>query len=695
MKFIYFFTCLLLFLFSAKNITCQSNPNPLLIERFKAKYDSLVLLSDYTAAGIVVEKAFKLLNPSDLENIATFQFYKANVLETTTATNDQCEVAYDSALIAARKANNTSIIVDCLGRLIDFNFDQTSPKKSKREKIGLELTKILNESKNELIKAKIMAYLVLFHKANRNDKEALNMALQSLEIYKKLFKSNKAVTSDEVAQAYYQVSRTYRLMFQPDKQTYYLKEMRHYIEKNTDLLVIYYNLMAQNLFVDKKINQAISFNDSLTSICKKQENSINWGNLLELNIYFTQGFVKMSDLPSAKKYLLRVNEINKNYGTAFMQGNVLYTNGSVQLLGKKYNEAIELFKKAAHLTNLGGYGDLYQMCLLKTSICFENLGNWKEALNYSKKASHVADSLASKSTEKLFIDTEAKFQNKEKQQQIIIKNLQIADAQKQRWWYIGGLTLLALALGLLVRTFQIKSKSAKIEAEKNIVLEKLNTDLIEANQTKAKLFSIISHDLRSPISQVYQFLRLQQLNPDLLSPDQKTELSGKIQTATGSLLETMEDLLLWSKTQMSQFNVKMEMVEIKPVIDQCLQLLKLNIETKQLYIENTVGERLQLKTDPYFLQIIVRNLLQNAIKASPDESEIKISYKNNQLSIQNYGEPFTQNSYLEAISSTQKQETLNGLGLKLVDELSQKIGVKVFFEYQNESTCSNLNFFQK
>ena len=94
---------------------------------------------------------------------------------------------------------------------------------------------------------------------------------------------------------------------------------------------------------------------------------------------------------------------------------------------------------------------------------------------------------------------------------------------------------------MLVSFYRNKKKTAKLLDKKNRSLSKLNSDLEEANQTKAKLFSIIGHDLRSPISQVYQFLKLQQLNPDALNTEQKNELSNKIQTATGSLLETMED----------------------------------------------------------------------------------------------------------------------------------------------------------
>jgi signal transduction histidine kinase len=250
---------------------------------------------------------------------------------------------------------------------------------------------------------------------------------------------------------------------------------------------------------------------------------------------------------------------------------------------------------------------------------------------------------------------------------------------------------LALALGFLFWNFQIKRKANKTINDKNLVLEKLNTDLQEANQTKAKLFGIISHDLRSPISQVYQFLKLQELNPNLLDEKQKTDLSGKIQTATGSLLETMEDLLLWSKTQLSRFNTNLELVMIKPVVEQCLDLMKLNIDAKKITINLNIPSDYQLVTDSYFLQIIVRNLLQNAIKASPENSEIFINFENNgEISILNSGSIFTQKDYENILNDPKKQENLSGLGLKLVDELSQKINAKVTFEVLSNHTKVNI-----
>lgn len=241
---------------------------------------------------------------------------------------------------------------------------------------------------------------------------------------------------------------------------------------------------------------------------------------------------------------------------------------------------------------------------------------------------------------------------------------------------------MSLSLVLLGAIYRNKRRTAALLDDKNRQMGTLIEELEEANRTKAKLFGIISHDLRSPISQVYQFLKLQQLNPNRLNNEQKEQLSEKIQTATGSLLETMEDLLLWSKTQMNQFQPSIGRVFIDEVVSQCLSLLHLNIEARQLQIDRRIPEDATAETDPYYLQTILRNLLQNAIKAAEEHSTVHLEWNEGtrQLTIENSGPAFSQAQYEQILAQPDTQKGLNGLGLRLVDDLSAKSHLRVQFE---------------
>ena len=135
---------------------------------------------------------------------------------------------------------------------------------------------------------------------------------------------------------------------------------------------------------------------------------------------------------------------------------------------------------------------------------------------------------------------------------------------------------------------------------------------------------------------------------------------------------------------MSQFKVQKQMVEILPIVLQCEDLLRLNMETKNINIKKSIHPSANIYTDPYYLQTILRNLLQNAIKASPKNSMVEITFAENNLSISNLGTPFTQMQYEAALAHDDLSKGLSGLGLKLVDELAKKIGATVNFTKSNE-----------
>ena len=91
----------------------------------------------------------------------------------------------------------------------------------------------------------------------------------------------------------------------------------------------------------------------------------------------------------------------------------------------------------------------------------------------------------------------------------------------------------------------------------------MNQHLAEANETKARLFGIIGHDLRSPVSKIVQLLQLQKESPDILSEEAGKLHGERLKKASENVLETMEDLLIWSKSQMQSFNPQFVPVKIK------------------------------------------------------------------------------------------------------------------------------------
>jgi signal transduction histidine kinase len=156
----------------------------------------------------------------------------------------------------------------------------------------------------------------------------------------------------------------------------------------------------------------------------------------------------------------------------------------------------------------------------------------------------------------------------------------------------------------------------------------------------------------------------------------------------------MEDLLLWSKTQLSSFEAGKEAIDLYDITRQCLELLSLNIDEKQLQLRNQVPVDAVAHSDPNFLQTIIRNLLQNAVKAAPAGTVLSVTAAQHKESwewrIANEGTPFLQQDFEALVSGGNDAPGLSGMGLRLVAELAARIGATVRFAQEENRTVAVL-----
>ena len=554
------------------------------------------------------------------------------------------------------------------------------------------LQKTLKNTTNPKEKLKTLYALGKYYQTADIQDTAISYKLEAVALQKQLIAKGDTTNYNEVGNTLMGIVRAYLGMGLPEQAKQYAEEAMPYVQNNKNLKTLYYKNMADALRQyaqagAKSISEAKIYYDSLTNFCATKNNK-GWQKRIALDLSFTDYYLSINKPDSAFNYIKAAQLLAPNYADTTLNAQITYMAATIYLTKKEYSAAIPYLLEAEKFA-LAWDANLYVNLLRNIGDVYAETGNYALACNYYKKYVPLRDTLYVKATEKSFAEAEAKFQNKDKQQQIQNKNLQLKVGRDKIGALLAGIVVLIVVATALFFTIKNKKKAAKILNEKNSELAKLNEALNHANQTKAKLFGIIGHDLRSPISHVYQFLKLQQVNPELLTPEQKDALSNKIQTATGSLLETMEDLLLWSKTQMNEFSTTIKPTLIAPVIDTCTNLLQLNSDAKNITYYNTVPENSIINTDCYFLQTILRNLLQNAIKASPNNSEIKISITEStptiSINITNKGETLLQKDYEKMLQSAHDINSLNGLGLRLTDELSKKIGAIIQFQVTGNS----------
>jgi signal transduction histidine kinase len=225
----------------------------------------------------------------------------------------------------------------------------------------------------------------------------------------------------------------------------------------------------------------------------------------------------------------------------------------------------------------------------------------------------------------------------------------------------------------------------------------LNSKLNEANATKAKLLSIISHDLRGPISSLFGFVQLKRRGKNRLSKEQLEEHDKYISSSAENLLEAMEDLLIWSKSQMDSFNPIIEDVNLSEFFDEVVHLNSTAAKTKNILLIKDCLPHLRLLTDPNFLRIILRNLLSNAMKFTPENGIIYLkAFRQNDtfiITVKDSGLGMAANDLSAILEWGNLRSGSSGLGLKLAKEFTEKLHGSIQVQSQvNKGTEFILSF---
>ncbi|GAB3941254.1 hypothetical protein GCM10028805_04200 [Spirosoma harenae] len=300
-------------------------------------------------------------------------------------------------------------------------------------------------------------------------------------------------------------------------------------------------------------------------------------------------------------------------------------------------------------------------------------GNYKGAYENFRAYQAVQDSLYSQEAKNKIAGLEGKREIELRDKQLEINNLTIAAQGRQQLALLVGLGLLLVIGGLLYWQNQIRKRT-------NITLLHLNQELDEANRVKARFFAILSHDLRSPIANLINFLHLQRENPDLLPPDQVARHEQNITEAAEGVLETMESMLLWSKGQMQQFKPEQKIIPVATLFGY-LQRFFAGVSNVQISFDASDG--VQVATDEDYLRTIMQNLTSNAINALKNRPDARIlwqAYSDNGqtvLIITDNGLGLSESQLTTLYNNDAAISGKSGLGLHLIRDLARAIACQI------------------
>lgn len=300
----------------------------------------------------------------------------------------------------------------------------------------------------------------------------------------------------------------------------------------------------------------------------------------------------------------------------------------------------------------------------------------KESLEYLELTEKLSNDNYKKKNMRNLMMLNAKLNFEREKEDLKAQNeLALNEQRKYVKWALAGLLASIIIVFIILRANNREKVLNKKLANQAKILSKNQTTLTQINDNQDRLFSIVGHDLRGPIISLNEILALYLEDPE--GKEYFEKFAPQLKDDLEQVQFTMDNLLHWGKTQMQGSTVTIKSILVKDELDIILQLYRNEINKKSIVINNQVAVNDKVFADEQQFNIIFRNLINNAIKFTPNNGMISISteIKNKNLVIQisDTGVGMTEADVSKLFSNTENfsnygtnSEKGTGLGLRLV-----------------------------
>lgn len=538
-----------------------------------------------------------------------------------------------------------------------------------------QLLKTAKHSNNQKYEARAMYKIGYMHMYYTKDE---TMALEWVK---------KSIAIAKPINDYFSLAKSYQIMGIISihqgigTPTELLNKSIEFAKKDTDWRCLNdsYAIMSNYFNIIHKYDEARKFTELAMQISEKHDidewfnDGIDYCEILLLQGRKEQAHSLAIELDAAKQ------KLKKSKGQFIHLNNI----GRLAKLLKKYDEAEKLFLESLENERKSSKVDTFHLYFI-----FRNL----ESLYVEQKLYEKAYDLSKKLTDVvLWLKEKRQTQNSKLEMtklkasfDLEKKEVEIALLEtKQKQQRILTLAIAAIALMLIAFLIFLYQNSRKIKLQKD--------SLSDLNATKDKLFAVLSHDLRSPVASLRNYMML--INWGALSQKEFAEATSRLNTQLSTVGNSLDNVLSWAITQMQGIKPKPVNTNVFEIIEEKILLLQGIIEVKQISIKNQVSPIAEVNFDKNHFKVIIRNLLQNALKFTEKGGNIIFDLEKDSvftiITIKDDGIGIAQEKLHTLFILGKNQPTIGtskergtGLGLVLVKELTELNGGTISVESQ-------------
>lgn len=533
---------------------------------------------------------------------------------------------------------------------------------------ALRLTEKIND---DSLKAAALNRIGNAHWSLGNQMNAIEFLQKSLQL------SETNNLEELIAKNYGNIGNVYNAVgFNLDAINYYRLELgiQEKFQQSRRLFAVYNNI-ARAFF---NLNQYDSAHHYLNKAEKKLEDSfIHLSPILFSNMAETH--LKQGNLDVADSLLELTYRTSNQYNS---KRTSLIANQLKAELERKMGNPLHALEHAKLASEMATEMDVKELIYISSKTlanCYGDLEEYQKAYENQIRYEVYKDSVQNAQIRNE-LELLAYYQRLFRMRVLEEKNQISTKLADQRQFIIQGLVVALVIAAVLITIIVLVVREIGRQKRE---LEKLNT-------FKAKIFAIVSHDLKSPIQSVSQVIEM--FNQKMISKEEIEPHIPEVREKTSNLMNLLNNIFQWAEGQMEGENLQKESFELNYLIIELEDELKEKLEEKEIDLVYDKNSHISLYSNRGIVRILLRNLIVNAIKFSNKKSKVEInSVKGKGILIievvdQGVGmsEEVRSNLFSGGLESTEgtEGEQGNGLGLALCNDFVKNLGGRIEVDSQ-------------
>lgn len=375
---------------------------------------------------------------------------------------------------------------------------------------------------------------------------------------------------------------------------------------NRDLATYYQNLSGVRL-MQHDPDEAISFAEKALTL--SQQYGDNKEKIINRRIALSKAYHEAGRQNESNAELKAALDIARQEKELYFETTVLSLYGQYAYESGDNKAAEQHFLTALQIAKENQYNQLYLECL-EGAYQSSRVSHPERAIGYIEESIKMRDSIYNEKQQALIRDYQVKYRMAEKEHELELQEEKTLQSRR-----LLSLSLLAVVLLLILSV--VLARDAVQRKRRNEMLTRLN-------KTKDQLFSVVSHDIKTPVAAQERSLDLICEHIDDIPQNYLKEYLVTLKSSTKELKVKIINLISWVKGMIGNPDKHVELFNLNAMADRVIRSQAFEIGQKQLKVTNAISKELSGNDDPQMVEMVLQNLLSNAVKYSFADGEIRL-----------------------------------------------------------------------